>query len=911
MQLGARSLAVTSYLLILPALAACPSGPLVPADTDGSSSGDPVDTSGSLDTETTSPSTGPESTSTGLDGTQTDTTGLEGSATETGETSTSGTETGETETETGPEPTCGDGNLDPGEACDDGGESPTCDVDCTPTECGDGVVNATAGEFCDDAGESPTCDADCSSGGCGDGTLNVFAGELCDDGGESPTCNFDCTPAACGDGIFNASAGESCDEAGRTAACNPDCTLAECGDGLLNVLAGESCDDGGESASCNSDCSLSSCGDGITNLTSGEGCDDAGPSVGCDADCTAALCGDLVLNPVAGEECEVDELSGATCQTLGFVVGTLACGGGCSYDTGGCIDLPAPPELTLDLSQVKHFDFSWPAVAGADHYQLLESATPGDPFVQLGSDVVGESLSLAMPLHLRHQASYVLRACNLVGCTDSAVVDVVGSLAAAVGYVKASNTDANDVFGTSVALSDDGSTLAVGATGERSNASGIDGDQADDSSNGAGAVYVFVRDPLGQWTQQAYVKASNPAAFDNFGFVVALSDDGSTLAVGAPYEDSIATGINGNETLDFSASSGAAYVFARDGAGQWSQQAFVKASNTGAEDLFGTDVTLSGDGNTLAVGAIWEDSNATGIGGNQGNNSAGYAGAAYVYVRNGAGFWSQQAYVKASNTGASDYYGTGIALDDDGNTLAVAGPWESSAATGVGGNQADESAQLAGAVYVYVRNGAGVWSQQAYLKASNTEAYDRFGLSLALSGDGDTLAAGAFAENSGSTGVGGDQAAGSVSLAGAAYVFGRDGAGVWSQQAYVKATNTGAEDRFGDALALSGDGDVLAVSAYYEDSGAIGIGGNQADGSALDAGVVYVLVRDDMGQWSHRAYVKAPNTGASDQFGSDVALSGDGHVLAVGARLESGSTTGLGGDQADNGAGGAGAVYLY
>src|SRR6185436_12683362 len=65
-------------------------------------------------------------------------------------------------------------------ACDDGGESKTCNADCTVSSCGDGVTNATAGEDCDGAGESADCDADCTAAVCGDGIVNATAGEICE-----------------------------------------------------------------------------------------------------------------------------------------------------------------------------------------------------------------------------------------------------------------------------------------------------------------------------------------------------------------------------------------------------------------------------------------------------------------------------------------------------------------------------------------------------------------------------------------------------------------------------------------------------------------------------------------------------------------------------------------------------------
>jgi drug/metabolite transporter superfamily protein YnfA len=174
------------------------------------------------------------------------------------------------------------------------------------------------------------------------------------------------------------------------------------------------------------------------------------------------------------------------------------------------------------------------------------------------------------------------------------------------------------------------------------------------------------------------------------------------------------------------------------------QQAYVKASNAEALDSFGNSVALSGD--TLVVGVREEDSNATGINGNEADNSAAGSGAVYVFTRTG-GVWTQQAYLKASNAEAGDSFGASVALS--GDTLVVSATNEDSNATGVGGNQADNSASNSGAVYVFTRTG-GIWAQQAYLKASNTEAGDAFGARVALSGD--TLVVSAFNEDSNARG---------------------------------------------------------------------------------------------------------------------------------------------------------------
>jgi len=134
-------------------------------------------------------------------------------------------------------------------------------------------------------------------------------------------------------------------------------------------------------------------------------------------------------------------------------------------------------------------------------------------------------------------------------------------------------------------------------------------------------------------------------------------------------------------------------VFVRSGT-SWSQQAYLKASNTDASDQFGWSVAVSG--NTVVVGANVEDSSATGVNGNQGDNSASEAGAAYVFVRSDTS-WSQQAYLKASNAAAR--FGESVAVS--GDTVVVGAPWESSNATGVNGNQGDYSAPFSGAAYVF------------------------------------------------------------------------------------------------------------------------------------------------------------------------------------------------------------------
>ena len=150
-------------------------------------------------------------------------------------------------------------------------------------------------------------------------------------------------------------------------------------------------------------------------------------------------------------------------------------------------------------------------------------------------------------------------------------------------------------------------------------------------------------------------------------WAVAEHHDAATglRVVGAHTEDSASTGVNGNQSSNAASNSGAAYVFVRSG-GQWSQQAYLKASNTGANDRFGGTVRISGD--TVVISASKEDSVATGINGLQNNDGAPDSGAAYVFVRE-ATVWTQQAYLKASNAETGDRFGIGT--DISGDTIAI------------------------------------------------------------------------------------------------------------------------------------------------------------------------------------------------------------------------------------------------
>ena len=269
--------------------------------------------------------------------------------------------------------TCGDGVQQAGEGCDDGNQNNDDDCPdgvggtCQPATCGDGFVDGQGGstEPCDgdgmgSGGETASCNANCTVSACGDGQLNMTAGEGCDDGdmlndddcpdGTGGTCQ----PATCGDGFVDGEGGmtEPCDgdgmgSGGETAACNANCTVSACGDGQLNMTAGEGCDDGDmlNNDDCpdgtGGTCQPATCGDGfvdgeggMTEPCDGDGMGSGGETAACNANCTVSACGDGVQNTTAGEGCDDGDMlnnddcpdgTGGTCQPAtcgdGFVDG--------------------------------------------------------------------------------------------------------------------------------------------------------------------------------------------------------------------------------------------------------------------------------------------------------------------------------------------------------------------------------------------------------------------------------------------------------------------------------------------------------------------------------------------------------------------------------------------------------------
>ncbi len=478
-------------------------------------------------------------------------------------------------------------------------------------------------------------------------------------------------------------------------------------------------------------------------------------------------------------------------------------------------------------------------------------------------------------------------------------------------YVKPSTPYGNARFGRSVAIS--GDTMVVGVPYESSNVDGINPmGRSGQGSTESGAVYVFRFDGT-TWNEEAFIKAStNKDEYDHFGYAVAI--DGDVLVVGAPEEDSAVFGVgttpsNDNAALD----SGAAYVFRRSG-NVWTQEAYLKASNTGADDGFGFSVAVSGP--RIVVGAFKEDSSHQGVwlpGGPTLDDTMTDSGAAYVYTYSGSS-WTLDAMLKSSSSEGGDIFGGSV--DIDGSTIVVGASGEDSTNTSVTNGlpvPVDNSWANAGAAFVFDAdaNPSIRWRQSARLKSQHLSTQDFFAERVAISGD--LIAAATVGEDWVGQGVNPTPTLGAETDSGAVYTFVRSG-GTWARDAYLKAPSPTTWDRFGDWLAL--DGNVLVVGTPYEDGTGRGIdavsdatseASSGAD-AARDVGAAFVY-RRGMTAWTFAAYLKAPNADLNDHFGIACGLSGT--RLVVTADWEASLSSGVDGDSSDNSGNWNGAAYTY
>lgn len=415
-------------------------------------------------------------------------------------------------------------------------------------------------------------------------------------------------------------------------------------------------------------------------------------------------------------------------------------------------------------------------------------------------------------------------------------------------------------FGYAVAIS--GDLMVVGSPFADNDVNGDGTAELD-----VGSAYLLRRDGPGVWTMFKKLTVTEGEVSDLFGSAVAISGD--TVVVGALYDNHDTNGDGRNE-----ANVGAAYIFEKNagGADNWGQVKKLVASDGSAGDRFGKAVAIDGD--TVVVGAYLESHDVNKDGSDEEN-----AGAAYIFERNqgGAEAWGEVKKLVAGDGAAEDNFGSAVAIS--GGTVVIGAQLESH-----DGNQDGKQEETAGAAYVFERDqgGTNAWGEVNKLTAGDSASGDHFGASVAVSGD--TVLVGAYLKNFDNT-DGLDT--------GAAYLFGRNqnGADAWGQTSKLVASDSDAGDRFGLSVAMSGG--FLIVGAYLENHDTNGDGSEE-----LNAGAAYIFEASQDGSWREVQKVTATDGAAGDNFAFSVAVSG--HVVGVGVPLD------------DNAAGeNAGMVYIY
>jgi len=296
-----------------------------------------------------------------------------------------------------------------------------------------------------------------------------------------------------------------------------------------------------------------------------------------------------------------------------------------------------------------------------------------------------------------------------------------------------------------------------------------------------------------------------------FGFSVSI--EGQTAVIGSPWNDARGT------------RAGAAYIYTRDGSGNWNYHQELIGTGVDTNDVFGHSVSLSGD--TAIVGA--RDKNA-----------------AYIFVKDASGNWSQQTKL----TSGFSTFGHSVSISND---TAIVGAYNATTFKG----------SSAGTALIYQRDASGNWSQQANLFPSDGTNGAGFGFSVSLSHESNntngTVLIGSWGND-----VNGHDAAGS------AYVFQHDGLGNWTEEERIIASDGAEGDYFGRSVSLSGN---YALIGAYED-----------DDNGNDSGSAYLYIDDGAGNWNEQVKLTASDAAAGDKFGTSVFLSGD--IAVIGADLD-------------------------
>lgn len=268
----------------------------------------------------------------------------------------------------------------------------------------------------------------------------------------------------------------------------------------------------------------------------------------------------------------------------------------------------------------------------------------------------------------------------------------------------------------------------------------------------------------------------------------------------------------------------------------WPLTAKLQAGDQENADNHGYAVSISG--NYAVVGAFMEDHDPTG--GSMLSNS----GSAYIYKYDSTTkTWTQEAKLVAADRSATAFFGYTVAIS---GTYAVIGAVQDSASCG--------------AAYVFERSGTGTWTQVAKLVATSRRASDRFGVSVAISGD--TIVVGAHHEDEDETD------ANTISAAGSAYIFARDGSGSWNFDQKIVASDRDLNDEFGISVGI--DADRIIVGAYRHDG----------DTALNEKGAAYVFAYSS-GTWTQIKILQATDRYDGDEFGWSVDVSGNYFIVGA------------------------------
>ena len=294
-------------------------------------------------------------------------------------------------------------------------------------------------------------------------------------------------------------------------------------------------------------------------------------------------------------------------------------------------------------------------------------------------------------------------------------------------------------------------------------------------------LFTLTQAKTQNWVEVQKILASDAASYDRFGYSISIS--GNYIIVGAPNESEDTAG---GDSIHIA---GSAYVFERDGGGNWKQVSKIVASDRADWDVFGWSVAISG---TYAiVGAFQEDEDATG------GNTLSAAGSAYLFERDGSGQWNQVQKIVASDRASYDHFGGSVSISGNYAIFGVLGEDEDA----TGGN----TLSAAGSAYLFERDGTGQWNEVQKIVASDRATSEFFGVSVSISGD--HVIVGAYHY---------DDTGHWPADPGSAYIFERDGSGNWREVQKVVATNSVGDNAFGSSVSINGDHAI--VGAPFQES---------------------------------------------------------------------------------------------